>query len=274
MTKYVTEVKEHLSKYKQKKYPEIGNGIWKKNKQKYSHIFPETNKYNNLLPSYRDDLIKYIETPNLKLKLHSDFHHLNSSQAMCLNFFYPLIIEQKLDIILDFLHLKGEQVDYATVCFEKDGIEKTFGRVPTSFDFYFKTISKKKFYFEIKYTEDGFRKEKKDKEHIDKFDKIYANLLEPIAKEFRSRDRFLGNYQILRNLIHINENSYVIFLYPYNNQKIITEAENAISMLANDFKGNFFPKTWEDLYKYVKNSSKDNRLVKQLLDFEKKYFIY
>lgn len=270
--KYIDEIKQKLSYYKKEKYPELGDGIWKKNKQKYSHIIPETEKYYNLLPSYRDDLLKYIENENVKL--HIDFHHLNSSQAMCLNFFYPLIIEQKLDIILEFLNLNGEQVEYGTACFEKDGIEKTFGRRPTIFDFYFETTSKRKLYFEIKYTENDFGKAKKDIEHFSKFDKIYANFLKPLKNEFHSRDRFLENYQILRNLIHLNENSFVIFLYPKNNCKIKKVAENAkISMLQNDVRNNFFPLTWEEIHKHVKHVSVEYRLSNQFADFEEKYLM-
>ena len=268
--KYIDEIKQKLSDYKKEKFPELDDGIWKKNKQRYSHIIPESERYYNLLPAYRDNLVKYIETQNVKL--HIDFHHLNSSQAMCLNFFYPLITEKRLDIILDLLNFYRETVDYSTVCFEKDGIEKSYGRRPTSFDFYLETKSGKKLYFEIKYTESEFGKAKNDKEHIEKFEEIYSGLLNPIREEFHSKDRFFENYQILRNLIHLTENSFVIFLYPNNNLKIKNQAENAkMSMLKNDFKDNFYPITWEEIYKKVTDNSEGNRLSKQLFDFKEKY---
>jgi len=62
---------------------------------------------------------------------------------MCLNFFYPLIHEHKLEIVLDYLGFKDELIDDSTICFEKDGIEKCYGESPTSFDFYFETKSRK-----------------------------------------------------------------------------------------------------------------------------------
>jgi len=268
--KYIDDIKQKLSNYKKVKYPELGDGVWKKNKKKYSHIIPEPEKYYNLLSPYREDLSKYIEDNNLKL--HVDFHHMNSSQAMCLNFFFPLIIELKLDIILELLNFKKERVNYKTVCFEKEGIEKNYGGQPTSFDFYFETMSNKKIYFEIKYTESDFGKVKKDKKHIDKFDNIYVNFLNPIKKEFHSKDSFFNNYQILRNLIHINKNSFVVFLFPEDNMKIRNEAERAESHIVNNnLRGNFFPLTWEYIFEKVIDNSNNERLKNQLSDFGEKY---
>ncbi len=44
-----------------------------------------------------------------------------------------------------------------------------------------------------------------------------------------------------------------------------------MSMLKNDFKDNFYPITWEEIYKKVTDNSEGNRLSKQLFDFKEKY---
>jgi hypothetical protein len=49
--KYIDEIKQKLSDYKKEKFPELDDGIWKKNKQRYSHIIPESERYYNLLQS-------------------------------------------------------------------------------------------------------------------------------------------------------------------------------------------------------------------------------
>jgi restriction endonuclease-like protein len=270
--KYIDKIKQNLSKYKMKKFPDLEDGIWKTNKQKYSHILPEEKKYCNLLPIFRADLEKYIESQ--KVKLHTDFHHLNSSQAMCFNFFYPLFKERKLERITEFLGFKNEKVDYNTVCFEKDGLEVDFEKRPTSFDFYLQTNTGMKIYFEIKYTENDFGKAKIDKNHTDKYDEIYSKFLNPINVSFQSREMFLNNYQILRNLIHIDKDSFVVFLYPNGNLKIRQGAEKAKKViLKKDFKNNFFPIEWEQIHKKISSLITDIKLRKHFVDFKDKYLI-
>lgn len=74
---YTDKAKEHLAKYKSKNFPKLGNGIWKGNNKRYSHILPEEYQFDNLLPNYKDMLATYLIEQ--KIKLHKDFHHLNSS---------------------------------------------------------------------------------------------------------------------------------------------------------------------------------------------------
>ena len=264
---FTSKTKDRLKIYKTKKFPHLENGIWKNNKQTYPHIFPEDNKLSNLLQPYSDNIIPYLEKQ--KIKLHPDFHHLNSSQAMCFNFFYPIYSEQKLELITDFLGLKNEKINYETVCFEKNGLEAKFGRIPTSFDFYFETISAKKLYFEIKYTEGGFGKAKIN---LDKFNNVYSKFLSPINPIFHNSKQFFNNYQILRNLIHIDDNSYVIFIYPKDNISVSNEAKSVKKdFLISEFHNHFYPVTWENLFENISNSIKGNKIKTQLDDFKDKY---
>jgi hypothetical protein len=264
---FSNKTKCRLAIYKAKTFPNLGNGIWKKNKEHYPHILPEENKFENLLPNYRDGLIAYLEVH--QIKLHSDFHHLNSSQAMCFNFFYPLYQERLLELITDFLGLTNETVKYETVCFEKDGLEAQFGRKPTSFDFFFETISGKRLHFEIKYTEGGFGKANIN---VDKFNNVYSKFLKPLNSSFHSSKPFFDNYQILRNLIHIRDNSMVVFIYPKNNDGV----RNGVERVKNEFlqtyyHDNFFAATWEKLFDSVLNSATKTNIKIQLIDFKAKY---
>lgn len=269
---YSETVRRKLSEYKTQKFPEFEDGIYRQ--RKYRHILPKDKKFNNFLKPYREILKKYVE--DKELKLHIYFHHLNSSQAMCLNFFYPLAKEQKLEIILDLLGFEEEIVDYETVCFEKDGLEKddlgAGNNRPTSFDFYFETKSGKRLFFEIKYTENGFGKAEIDASHEKKFDVIYQKHLKPIHPDFRSKDIFLRNYQILRNLIHIDDNSYVIFLFPEGNETIQLEVNRVkTTMLGSAFRDHFFPITWEKILKKADIDWETDNMKKQISDFKEKY---
>ena len=261
------KTKTKLAKYKSDNFPELENGKWKNNKKSYPHILPEDSKFENLLPSYKKEFLKYFG--HHVIKLHSDFHHLNSSQAMCFNFFFPLYHERKLEVVTDFLGLKNETIKYDNVWFEKEGLEAKFGRRPTSFDFYFETTSGKKLHFEIKYTEGGFGKAKIN---TDKFEGVYSKFLKPINSIFHRSQQFFDNYQILRNLIHIDDNSYVIFIYPQDNKGVSKGADKVKSdFLIPSFHDHFFSATWENLFANVSNSIVDSKLKTQFLDFKDKY---
>jgi hypothetical protein len=200
---------------------------------------------------------------------------LNSSQAMCINFFYPLIKEKYLGLILEIIGIQGD-IDYEieNISFEKESeIQEGPGR-KTSFDFYVETKSGIKIYFEIKYCENGFGKAKHDKEHKDKFNKVYKELLEnnkSIKKAFKTEEYFLNNYQIMRNILHINEDSYVVFLYPEENYGIRKQAlKTREEVIEDKLINNFILFTWEDIV---------NQLIlrlpsEELKDYYSKEFTY
>lgn len=82
----------------------------------------------------------------------------------------------------------------------------------------------------------------------------------------------MKNYQILRNLICISENSYVVFLYPNRNIKIKNQAELASqTMLTDNVIDNFFNKTWEELLSFAEKNIENQNVKKQLKSFKEKY---
>ncbi len=261
------KTKDRLASYKATNFPDLQDGLWKNNKQSYPHILPEANKFDNLLPTYRDRLIVYLDEQ--QIKLHSDFHHLNSSQAMCFNFFFPLYQERTLELITDFLGLANVTVDYGTVCFEKDGLEAKFGRQPTSFDFFFETTTGKKLHFEIKYTEGEFGKAVINS---DKFDTVYSKFLRPLNPSFHTSQTFFDNYQILRNLIHIDDSSFVIFVYPQDNDGVSSGVDRVkTDFLIPNYHDHFFAATWDKLFDHISTSATNTNIKRQLVDFKNKY---
>lgn len=267
---YQKIITEKLSLYKKKKFPSISDGLWRG--VKYSHILDVEHKDLNVIEFYRNNFFK---SKYSKIKLHDGFNHLNSSQAMCINFFYPLINENKLDLILDILGFNGETINYDTVTFEKESsIDNYKGQTPTSFDFYFETESGKQFFFEIKYTENGFGRVNNTIKYRTKFNEIYKHHLNSLKSEFHAIEKFLSNYQVFRNLIHINEDNYVIFLYPEANTKIFNTVANVKkSFLIDSYHNHFFGITWERILYQISKRDITTNTKNHYLEFIEKYNI-
>lgn len=211
----------------------------KKGGEGYPHVLDlmPIMKY-NFLPQYRDELVKYVKEK--EIKLHSDAHHLNSSQMMCLNFFYPLINKELLYLLLQNIdnsidwgtpNLKRTQPEYISEL--EKGQEEKVKNDPdwnnrlsgaSNIDFYIETDKGYKIYFEIKYTETNFdTKKPTEKKYQLKYEKIYKPLLESsiLLLYKHDRDYFLEHYQLMRNLIHLqSEQHYVVFLVPQQNEKV------------------------------------------------------
>lgn len=234
------------------------------------HILPIKYKSHNIIQGYRDD---FFNSPDSNINFHMYFHHLNSSQALCVNLFYPLLLEGKLDLIFELLEIPQSSINEA--CFEKESdVENTLSR-KTSFDYFMRLADNTKIYFEIKYTEAEFGKANNDEEHREKFSTTYLPLLKNniyIKEEYHNVSAFLNSYQILRNLCHLSENSYVIFLYPKRNKKINEQATNAIDNILtkkgrDKFKILYLEPTIETLLKNVES----NRLKNHYNEFIDKY---
>ena len=272
------KVKKHLSCYKKKNYPNLKNGIWhpKSDNVELKYAFDNWNddyKF-NILKSYRDQFFASKYSEGIKaIKRHIYFHHMNSSQAMCINFFYPLIVERQLELVLNFLGFPNEVIGYSSVEFEKvSKIDGKYGNRPTNFDFYFKTKSGKKFFFEIKYTEYDFGKAKNDESHINKYHQIYKKNLNVVKSEYAERLTFFKHYQLIRNLIHIDEGKYVVFLYPNENKKVKDSAIKAKQqILLPRYKTNLFNVGWEDILAHVTSNLNHFKLRKHMAEFKKKY---
>lgn len=173
----------------------------------------------NVIEDYRDE---FYSSACSEIDFHKYYHHLNSSQALCINLFFPLIVDDKLFLILDLLDIPRQPIKEAR--FEKESDVETGSGRKTNFDFYICLADNTKIYFEIKYTEAEFGKAKNDPEHRFKFTNTYEPLLKnnPYVKcEYSDVNKFLDSYQIMRNLCHINGNSFVVFVYPKANKRLI-----------------------------------------------------
>ncbi len=241
-----------------------GNDLFK------DHILPTDFRNQNIIRHYRDG---FFASSSSVIDYHRYFHHLNSSQALCINFFYPLMVENKLNIVLDLLGMPESQV--VDSCFEKESdLEIGSGR-KTNFDYFMQLINRTKIYFEIKYSEAEFGSAKKDEEHKRKFAATYQPLLKNnifIDPRYCEMNSFLNAYQIMRNISHINEKSLVVFVYPRANKKIHLQAQSVSEKLLTDKgKSRYKILLLESAIKEILHRVQIPKLNDHYLEFKHKY---
>lgn len=246
-------IKEHLASYKVDKLQIVENGTWWKNNKEYQHILPKDKYMDNIInKGFQKELINYINVKDL----HLGFHHLNSSQALALNLFGPLITTNRLSIIGDLLQI--EILDNSKSEFEY--IENS--NENTNFDYFIKD-NNFNVYFEVKYTENKFGNAKDDNEHQEKYLQIYKDKLGKIANI--TRKQFFNDYQLWRNILY-SPNGYIVFVVPSFRKDLIAIIETAKEKLIN--KQNIKVLRIEDI---ISKCKQIDILKDHYCEFENKY---
>ena len=253
---YAEGRKKHLEEYAQRKNMPIG-GSWQ-GKGEYDHILKIEDGRTRCEVVKKYNVLEGIDCDLLTTKLHSDAHHLNSSQILCYNFFRPYIDENggASQSLVDLLLNQGISIEQGAKCtFEYtdnlDKMEKPRDK-PTEFDFHI-IGSDVEVFFEIKYTENGFGDAKKDDNHKEKYELVYKPLLEkaPCLNHTPEFEEFAKLYQLYRNAIRITDkNKHLILLYPKNNTTVNKEATTFLeNKIKEEYRGNIHILYWEDIVK-------------------------
>ena len=126
------QVFAHLSRYKADVLGISEPGIFRHRGRELpkAHILPLAHREKNILERYR---ARFFASDHARINFHRYFHHLNSSQALCINFFYPLIAENALRLFLEYLGV-DPHADMRPLFEKESDIERAATR--TSFDFY------------------------------------------------------------------------------------------------------------------------------------------
>lgn len=267
-------VKSHLGSYKKDvlKIPDKGKYLHKGKTHYIDYILPAGLEMKNILSYKNLEPDKVVDGA----VLHRYHYHLNSSQIMCINFFYPLKEEKLLNHILKILDIDDE-ADCSE--FEKASEVEGSNYRKTMFDFYIRTKGGKNVFFEIKYTEDVFGKAEDDEDHQRKFTDVYEpklNQSEVVNHEFKIKESFFENYQIIRNVINIDENSYVVFIYPEENKGIRSGAKMARDqIISSKWQNHFKPITWEAVTEEILHYVEEDKELKDyyLNHFSRKYML-
>ena len=274
MISYNHQLKEHLSEYKRERLGVAGNGIWRTNKKNYPHILPEELKTLNIIECFRKEFWGYY-SKHLEIKLHSDFHHLNSSQAMTFNLFYPFVYtEQYHKVLLKSLGIEGEYINSLTFEYIPDKKELT------NFDFFIKLRSGRRLFFEMKLSEPDFGNAKAKPSLIKKLETVYKERLKnKVPDKFLEPDMFFPCYQILRNVSHLdlNKNDHLFLIYPKSNRTLRKSEKDILTIISPKLNQNVNILYLEDYHMSLMNlCNNDNtflKLLTSLTAFGEKYII-
>jgi hypothetical protein len=233
---YNAAVRAHLSRYKAETLGVAEHGVWSGNGKPYPHILPDSMYGQNILAPIRTDVLAYMKQHGISR--HRDFHHLNSSQALCFNLFFPFFMGPHRDPapLLRALGLPAREVTDASFEHVKDAAEGT------NFDFFatFESVgaaaSQPRLHIEVKFTERGFGTCADDEAHRAKLRHRYRRTLEGKVDSAALKDEmFFAHYQFWRNVAYadVSQDSTVLFLVPRGNVGLVREWE-AISALLTE----------------------------------------
>lgn len=238
---FIKKVREHLTEYKNNILDVNDCGTYRN--RKYGHILPDKFKTLNIgLPSstytLEGSLLKLNGCP--AIKLHMDWQHMNSSQILCIAYFYSFINDkeklQKLvtDVLKITSDVDGAEFEYIT----SDG---------SNIDFVVHLNNGGNVFFEIKYTEREFgTATSKTADYKD-----IKNRFHPTVQI--SYESYLKNYQLVRNISLSSKdgNNHTVFLVPKANGSINDHYDKGILTITNIDKFNVQRLYWEDLLKQI-----------------------
>lgn len=217
MTEYAKELRTHLTAYKHWRLGvrRPGEFSHKGKILTYGHILPKELKWLNILEPFRLEIREFIRNHSA-LKLHKYFHHLNSSQALTLNLFFPYFEGGPADVLIRALGQKGSVSQWAPELI----VDSDEG---TNVDVAWRNESGKWTYCEVKLSEQDFGKAKPDRRHLDKLERIYRpELHRHVPPELLEPGPFFAHYQIFRNIwvAARDPGSTVLFLLPEKNTRL------------------------------------------------------
>ena len=253
---FIKTVREHLTDYKHTILGVNDCGTYRN--KKYGHILPNEYEALNigLVPSaykLEGSLLRLNGCP--AIKLHMDWRHMNSSQILCIAYFYSFIDDknklQKLvtNVLKIDSEVDGAEFEYIT----PDG---------SNIDFVVHLKNGGHIFFEIKYTEREFGSAtSKTADYTEIKKKFHSNIEISDA-------HYLKNYQLVRNICLSPKggNNYTVFLVPKDNGSINYHYEHGTPTIANINKFNVQRLYWEDLIQQIP----DNTVFEKYFNYNRK----
>jgi len=264
---YGSRLKAHLARYKTRNLGVADDGVWKRNRKRYPHILPESRQALNILAPIRDDF--WGEFPEMGAKLHRDFHHLNSSQAMCFNLFYPFVRDTGLSgELLSSLGLAPGRIETWAFEYEPDPVERT------NFDFYLKITDGTQIFFELKLSEAKFGAAKDDARHREKLARIYRPALEGlVGSSALEPEFFFAHYQLLRNISYLAaEPSQLCLVFPAANERLKPAVDRVRALMSDDHRDRVHTIFLEDLVDDLVSRVPPGDIAEHFDQFAEKYF--
>ncbi len=222
------------------------------------------------------------------LRAHSEaFQNANSSEALCVNFFYPLIREKYVKPFFQSLGLAESLV--AKISYSADRIRfeyasEMFVRSEESdgmyIDFFTQFDSGVRMFIETKGFNDFFHDGTNLIERIErKYGLFYREHLAqcPVLKKGIDKHTFIENFQLIRYLMHIDAQSYFLCFYPQKNKKVVDELTQIYRFLRPEWHSHVITMNWEGIIETFQTSlvgqksDQAKRLSKHYAAFEERY---
>lgn len=268
MSSYASALKVKLAEYKRQELLVTEDGLYVKNGKPYPHILPTAVSHLNLCAPLRQELLDVIGA-HPSWKKHRDFHHLNSSQAMCWNVMMPALL---LPGGLEHLRVAmGLPVSIRDVDFEVILDTAEF----TNFDSILELESGGTVYIEAKLTESEFGTAKKNCEREGKRTCTYTpRLLGKVPATMLEEPAFYAHYQLLRNLSYLSTpTDRLVLLIPRASKGLLSQAESFLSCIEAPWRDQvsllFIEHLIRDLVRLT-----DGKGHLHYLECERKYILY
>ena len=219
MDKWTEKIWRHLEDYKVNVLGIPGKGM--NGDKAYGHILPCGTHHRN----YMCDAAAKVGD---SIKKHAGWHHLNSSQTMCINFFAPMVASDRYAMLNRFLGLFGIETKIKEAVFEYTPVEHS-----SSFDFFCKDENGIGYYFEIKYTESDIAKESGSSNLEETYQKYYSDSIEknPLFRNCTEELFMKRHYQAYRNMVKADDFGFCLFITMKGNQGTEQELRSSIDDL-------------------------------------------
>ena len=217
MRTYEERLRAHLAKYKFRVLRVLESGVWKGARTgvlaKRPYVLPPESQRLNILAPFRERFWAEFDSAaggeRRAPQLHRDFAHLTSSQAMCFNLFYPLVVDRAWAraFVQGVLGLKDAVPKTLAFEYAEDPEEGTH------FDFFIELERGGKVYLETRLCELGFGSTELDERHREKLAKVYAPRLSALLDpKWLEPDAFFRRYQLLRSLCYLDQPQNLLFI--------------------------------------------------------------
>jgi hypothetical protein len=278
---YEERLRAHLAKYKFRILRVLESGAVKGARTgvvaKRPYILPAEQMRLNILVPFRERFWAEFEGAAGReprpLALERDFAHLTSSQAMCFNLFYPLVLDRSWaeTFVQGVLGLK--KATPKRLAFEYVGDPEQ----ATHFDFFIELEGGGRIYFETKLGELGFGSTDLEERHREKLASVVLPKLAALVEaKWLEPDAFFRRYQLLRNMCYLDQPGNLLYLVvPAANESLRKALQVLPEITAGALKDRVRPLYLEEIVEKVKPllRGKDEALKRHYREFEEKYLI-
>ena len=265
---YDDELKMHVAKYKREKLKVVENGVWRN--REYEHILPVEQRYLNLLKPYRQEFKCRFESGQFTFNIE-DLPHLNSSQAMGANLFFPFHVAEWYSPFLQALRIEDEPIQNSQ--FEYVMPDQT------NVDILLVGASGRRVFVEVKLKERGFGAANSKKVDYARIFQKHSPQLESIVRnDHLTFRKFKQYYQLFRYLSFLSPESSDVFclLVPRRNELFQKDIPVINEILRDEQKAKVKVAYLEDVVeRLISSFQNDNQLLlQQFILFKEKYILF